>query len=505
MAEIVGLDFGTTNSLVARIVGGRALVLTDEETDLPHPSVVWYHGSDVVIGREAKSQLEKPAIGIVGDIVRSPKAFLGRGETLVVGGVRRSPSDVVAAILGHLKEDAKRRGHDFDRVFITVPVTMDGRGRRELRDAALKAGIRIVQPIHEPLAAIYGYLRGMSDYQRSIQELQGQLILVFDWGGGTLDLTLCHLSGETLIQVANLGDPNVGGDRFDERLRNLVNQRHLEAYELESLDVETNAEKALTQQCESTKIDLSTRPTSTVFVQNYVRSDGPERTLEVVVSRDNLEAATADLVNDGVAAIHRILERVRRQPEGVALCVATGGMVQMPRIRERLLEIFGPLRVPKIDRGDQLIAEGAAWIAHDRARLRLAKPVELLHADESYVTVVPTDAVLPIENEVQQWPLDLYCVDPRDGYAKFHFVRPEWPNRLQAVDRRLPYANLLLGVDSSAEPLRERLHVEVEIDHDLVASITAHSTLADSADAAEVHDLEFGIEIGVDGGPPVDE
>src|SRR6266480_1097731 len=110
MAEIVGLDFGTTNSLVARIVGERPVVLTDEATDLPHPSVVWYHGSEVVVGRDAKSQLEEPAIGIVGDIVRSPKAFLGRGESLIVGGVRRSASDVVAAILGHLKSDASRRG-----------------------------------------------------------------------------------------------------------------------------------------------------------------------------------------------------------------------------------------------------------------------------------------------------------------------------------------------------------------------------------------------------------
>ena len=171
----------------------------------------------------------------------------------------------------------------------------------------------------------------------------------------------------------------------------------------------------------------------------------------------------------------------------------------MPRIRERLLEIFGPLRVPQIEHGDQLIALGAAWIANDRARLRLAKPVELLHADESYVSVVPPDAVLPIENEVSRWPLDVYCVDPRDGYAKFHFVRPEWPNRLQAVDRRLPYANLLVSVDPNALPLRERLNVEIAIDHDLVASISAHSSLFGSSDSTEVHDLEFGIEIGAAG------
>jgi molecular chaperone DnaK (HSP70) len=499
MVEIVGLDFGTTNSLVARVVGEKPIVLTDSTNDLPHPSVVWYHGGEVVVGREAKAQLATPALGIVGDIIRSPKAFLGRGEALVVGGVARSTSDVVAAILAYLKADAAAQGHDFDRAYVTVPVTMDGRGRRELRDAGLKAGIRIVQPIHEPLAAIYGYLRGHDDYLRRIQELQDQLILVFDWGGGTLDLTLCQLGGETLTQVANLGDPNVGGDRFDERLRDLVRERHATAHGLTILNIEPNAEKALIQQCESTKITLSARPSSTVFVQNFIRSDGPERTLEVVVTRDDLERITADLVEAGIAAIHQILERVNRQPEGVALCVATGGMVQMPRIRERLLELFGPLRVPQIERGDQLIAEGAAWIAHDRARLRLAKPVELLHADESYITVIPPDSVLPIENGVDRWPLDLYCVDPRDGYAKFHFVRPKWPKRFQSADERLPYANLLIGVDPNAPPLAERLNMEITIDHDLVAGIHATSSLLRSSDSVEVHDLEFGIELGGNG------
>jgi molecular chaperone DnaK len=122
--------------------------------------------------------------------------------------------------------------------------------------------------------------------------------------------------------------------------------------------------------------------------------------------------------------------------------------------------------------------------------------VELLHADESYVTVVPAVAVLPIENEVGRWPLDLYCVDPRDGYAKLNFVRPEWPNRLQSTDRRLPYANLLLGVDSTATPLTERLNLEIAIDHDMVASISARSSLFGSDDRVEVHDLEFGMELG---------
>jgi molecular chaperone DnaK len=497
MAEIVGLDFGTTNSLVSFVLGSRATALTDKANgDLPHPSVVWFHGTDVVVGRRAKAQLNADDDGFAAGIVRSPKAFLGRGESLVVAGVPRPASDVVAEVFRYLRADASDQGHDFDRAVVTVPVTLDGRGRRELRDAALQAGVRVVQFVHEPLAALYAYLRDQESFGRALSELHDKLVLVFDWGGGTLDLTLCRLSGDTLSQVANLGDRNIGGDRFDERLRNLVVKRHLETLGVRNADIAPGADRTLIQRCEQTKIDLSAQASSTVFVKNYLRSDGPEQTLSVTVTRDDLESLTRDLVDEGIGAVHQLLERVGRPPEAIEICLATGGMVRMPRIRERLDELFGIARVPRLPHGDRIISEGAAWIARDRTRLSLAKPLELLHADDSYVTVLPAGTQLPLENETTRQDLGMYCVDPRDGYAKFHFARPEWPNRTQPFDRRLPYATLLVGVDTSARPLLERLEVEVSIDHDLVAELSARSSLAADVQTTEVHDLEFGLRVG---------
>ncbi len=500
MAEVVGLDFGTTNSLVSTIVGDRPLSLIDEAYgDLPHPSVVWYHGTDVVVGRRAKAQLAEPSAGVAGDIVYSPKAYLGRGESLTVAGVSRHPSDVVGEIFSYLREDAASRGHDFERAVVTIPVTMDGRGRRELRDAALKAGVRVVQFVHEPLAALYAYLRDQESFGRALAQLHDKLVLVFDWGGGTLDLTLCRLTGNTLSQVANLGDRNIGGDRFDELLRNHIVKRHVEAHGLASVDVVPGADKTLIQRCEQTKIALSTDPSSTVFVANYLRTEGAEKTLEVPVTRDDLEALTRELVDEGIGTIHELLDRVGRPPEAIELCLATGGMLAMPRIRERLDEIFGIARIPRLEHRDRIIAEGAAWIAHDQARLSLSKPLELLHADDSWLGVVPANTTLPLENETLRRDLGMYCVDPRDGYAKFHFARPEWPNRVQPSDPRLPYGTLLVGVDSTAKPLLERLEVEVTIDHDLVAGISARSSLFDDGQEVEVHDLEFGLRVGTDG------
>ncbi len=111
---------------------------------------------------------------------------------------------------------------------MTVPVDMDGRGRIELREAARDVGLNIHQFVHEPLAALYAYLRGRGLEQR-VAELGESPILVVDWGGGTLDLTLARIAGRTLVQFGSRGEHRVGGDRFDELIRNHVLQRMLPA------------------------------------------------------------------------------------------------------------------------------------------------------------------------------------------------------------------------------------------------------------------------------------
>src|SRR6266480_6844892 len=235
MATIFGLDFGTTNSVATIIrrpaVGEqeRPLVLTNRSDNRPHPSVVWYRGVDTVVGREAKQQLGQLGLGVFGDIVRSPKIFLGSPAGIGVAGRNLQAVDVVADVLKFLRDDALSRKYPnqpFDRAVFTIPIAMQGGARRELRQAALKANLHVHQFVHEPLAALYGHLRGHRDFDQQIPQLEGQLAIVFDWAGGTLDLTLWKFSAGSLVQVLNLGDPEVGGDKFDLRLVHLVKQRH---------------------------------------------------------------------------------------------------------------------------------------------------------------------------------------------------------------------------------------------------------------------------------------
>ena len=501
---VFGLDFGTTNSLAAYVEGDQAVALLDRH-GRPHPSVVWYHGSECVVGREAKAQLSELSRGVVGDIVRSPKRYLGTGESIHVAGRTFRPAEIVAEIVRHLRGDARSRrlsGQEFDRAVLTIPVHLTGPGRQELREAASAAGIRVDQFVHEPLAALYGYLRPQPDFRLQLAALRDQVVLVFDWGGGTLDLTLCRFERGAVVQIQNLGNDLVGGDRFDERLMNFVKEKHAETHGLASWPGESEAARArLLEECEIAKIELSRRTTHTIFVKNCLRIDGPACNLRVAVTRDDLVSLTCDLVQDGATTVDRLLTSTGQKDAAVAFCLATGGMVRMPYVREQLQQRFGLSRVRFAEYGDRIIAQGAAWIAHDRQRLCLAKPFEILDADNTYVPILHAGQMLPIEGQTKQIPINFYCVDPRDGIAKLQFARPKQPSRVQPPDPRHVYITLTLQVDPLAKPFVERLSVNLTIDENLVVYVSAESTVRLDRVEAAIHDLEFGLRLGSPGEP----
>jgi len=503
MAATFGIDFGTTNSVAAVIepdketarLGARVHV----QDGRPHPSVVWYSGTEPVVGRQAKDQLNDLGLGVFGDIVRSPKMFLGSPTGIYVGGITRQAVDVVADVLRFLRKDAlsrDRRGNPFESAVITIPVTMRGPARAELRQAAQKAGIRIHQFVHEPLAALYGYLRAKPDFRQELANLDRRLVLVFDWGGGTLDLTLCQLQNGVLTQVFNAGDGEVGGDRFDLRVRQLVRQKHEAQYpKTDWSRLQTSAESRLIQACEDAKIALSSRHMTALYVRDVLAVSGPEKDLRLEVSKPELEGCVQDLISKGLSKVETILDLAGVHRGAVEFCLATGGMVSMPAIQEGLREIFGMNRLRLVENAATVISEGAAWIAHDNVGLQLAKPIELLHADNSYVQLIPTGTSLPLDGKAIQHRLDMYCVDPSDGFAKFLFARPQWPGRESHGDARLPYAHLTLPVDSHSRPLLERLKVEVTIDPDLIAEVRAFSLMRHQSREARIHDLEFGLNV----------
>jgi len=503
VAATFGIDFGTTNSLIAVVRSdpetGRQRPFIFLENGRPHPSVVWYHGGTPVAGRRAMDQLSELGLGVFGDIVRSPKMYLGSPAGIPVGGVTRHATDVVADLLRHLRANALDRQYgdnSFERAVVTIPVTMRGQAREDLRQAALKAGIRVHQFVHEPLAALYGHLRSTPDFRQELAGLEGRLVLVFDWGGGTLDLTLCQVREGLMSQVLNAGDRDIGGDFFDLQLRQLVRQRHEDQYPNADLSrLQPHADARLIQACEDAKIRLSARETANVYVPDLLASPGGEKDLQVRIERGEFEESVRDLVRKGLSKIESLLEAAGLHRGAVEFCLATGGMVSMPAIREGLREIFGLNRLRLVENAATVIAEGAAWIAHDNVGLQLAKPIELLHADNSYIKVFPSGTRLPNDGDSISQSIDMYCVDPSDGLAKFYFARPTWPGNESIGDERTPLEFLTIRVDRGSQPFLERLQVEVIIDHNLIANVHARSLMKGDSQRCTIHDLEFGLNL----------
>ena len=499
--RVFGLDFGTTNSLAALVADGEVRALTDDE-EKPHPSVVWYRGSETVVGRAARTHIDSLDGGGAPGFVRSPKMRLRREGPVHVNGRALDPSDIVSEVLAHVRSEAERlHGHRMDRAVMTVPVDFAGPQRRALRQAARKAGISVVHFVHEPAAALYAYVRNQPDFLHQLALLENKAVLVFDWGGGTLDLSVCRILGGVVMQIANRGNNEIGGDRFDERLRNHIRDKHSEQYGIVDLAAreQPGAAAALLNQCELAKIELSDHDRYTVLAKDYLAGAKRERNLSVDITRSELESLSRDLVYKGLQEIDIAMEQARLDRHDIELCIATGGMVNMPAIWNGLVERFGA-RVPTLINRDRIIAEGAAWVAHDELALRLSKPLEILVAGGqgrgNWLPLVDTDFALPVENKTAAAAnRRFYCTDPRDGLAVFELGKPRNVGLVQPEDERETLAVLSLPVDRTARPLLERLECEVQIDHDYIAKVTVISKVENRSESKEIHSLDFGLSL----------
>ena len=419
--------------------------------------------------------------------------YLGR-DSVHIDGVERSPVDIVADVIRHVYDVAKQQQlKETTGAVVTIPVDMDGARRKALRQAFLRADLRVAQFVHEPLAALYGLFRTRG-LQEMAQEYDGKLLLVFDWGGGTLDLTLCRLTGGMMVQISNDGTDEVGGDQFDDTILNYVAKKVSETHRLGNDDhTQTGAKARLLDKCERAKIDLSSRNQVEISVSGFFRGLD-DCDLHYVLRQDELERVVARPLDKGFRRICDLLDDAGFAPEQVALCVATGGMSNMPAVRHRLHELFGPRRVEIPDETATLIAKGAAWIGSDMARLHLAKNVELALARNSYLPLVKAGTAMPQEGDVQRDEYHLYCTDPRDGVAKFQFCAPKRPGRqVRPNDSRINLGMFTIEVDREAPPFRERLELDIQIDDNLILGAHARSLNARKQDRLEIHDLEFGL------------
>jgi molecular chaperone DnaK (HSP70) len=375
---------------------------------------------------------------------------------------------------------------------------MDGRGRKVLREALLAAGVYVDLFVHEPLAALYGFFRDQENFEEAILSYDGKLILVFDWGGGTLDLTLCKIVDGSLVQILNRGNNKVGGDYLDEAILHYVTKEHSIKHGWtvdNALPVNPGMKAKLLTQCEKAKITLSNRERTNIFLPDYFQGEGDSAEIDFWLDRQSMEIVCANIIRQGIEEINLLLaeEHANVDSQTIALCLATGGMVNMPLIKARLTDIFGVSALHISNKGDRIISEGAAWIAHDSVELNLAKPFELVEARNSLLTVIHQGTRLPERGQSIRKEQSMYCSDPRDGKAVFTFKRPQMSYKCAAADPRTTYGSLVVEINPDFPPLEERIQLNVTINDDLI--IRAEALAEDFREPVhiEFYDLEFSL------------
>ena len=349
MARAVGIDLGTTNSVVAVLEAGEPVVVPNAEGARTTPSVVGYSkNGEIVVGEVGKRQ----AITNPDRTVRSVKRHMGdHAWGLDVDGKRWTPQEVSAQILAKLKRDAEAYlGDTVTQAVVTVPAYFDDSQRQATKEAGQIAGLEVLRIINEPTAAALAY---------GLDKQHDQTILVFDLGGGTFDVSLLEI-GEGVFEVkATHGDTQLGGDDWDQRVIDWMVKEFKNNYGID-LGNDRMALQRLKEAAEKAKIELSQVAEATINLPFI--SAGPDGPLhmEMKLTRSELERMTEDLVRRCREPFDLAVKDWGKRVSEIDHIILVGGSTRMPMIQELVKDLTGGKEPHKGVNPDEVVAIGAA-------------------------------------------------------------------------------------------------------------------------------------------------
>jgi molecular chaperone DnaK len=362
-----GIDLGTTNSVISRLVDGRPVPIAIAGDPIV-PSVVLFAGDRVVVGREARNlELEHPE-----QTIRSVKRKMGQDFTYEINGARRTPEEVSAEILRALKEGAAATtGVPVQDVVITVPAYFDDAQRRATLKAGELAGLNVLRLLNEPTSASLVYEK--VDRARATGE--PELILIYDLGGGTFDVSVLECFEGVREVRATTGNSALGGDDFDELLvRHFVDS--LKGRQGVNPSDDPRAMARLRRVAESTKIALSTATSVEVREEFLTKHQGKPIHLELEVTRRELEAMIAPLVDSTLALVRQAVADAKLGDQRLSHICLVGGSTRIPLVRAHLEAELGVDVRDEVD-VDLAVGLGAAI----QAGILLGAPVERILVD----------------------------------------------------------------------------------------------------------------------------
>ncbi|MDR3767063.1 MAG: molecular chaperone DnaK [Butyricicoccus sp.] len=347
MGKIIGIDLGTTNSCVAVMEGGEAVVIANAEGARTTPSVVAFSKTgERMVGQVAKRQ----AVTNADRTIISIKRKMGSDYRVSIDGKQYSPQEVSAMILQKLKADAEAYiGSPVTQAVINVPAYFTDSQRQATKDAGKIAGLDVLRIINEPTAAALAY---------GVDKETEQKVMVYDLGGGTFDVSILDIGDGVLEVLATAGNNHLGGDDFDQRIMDWMVQEFKKS---DGIDLSTDkmAMQRLKEAAEKAKIELSGM-TSTSINQPYITADatGPKH-LELTLSRAKFNELTADLVEATMGPVRQAMSDAGLQPGDLSKVLLVGGSSRIPAVQDAVKNITGKDGFKGIN-PDECVAIGAA-------------------------------------------------------------------------------------------------------------------------------------------------
>src|SRR5919201_1638399 len=322
MARAVGIDLGTTNSVVAVLEGGDPVVIANSEGSRTTPSVVAFaRNGEVLVGQPAKNQ----AVTNVDRTIRSVKRHMGSDWKTEIDGKKYTAQEISARVLMKLKRDAESYlGEDITDAVITVPAYFEDAQRQATKEAGQIAGLNVLRIVNEPTAAALAY--GLDKGEKE------QTILVFDLGGGTFDVSLLEI-GEGVVEVkATNGDNHLGGDDWDERIIKWLVDKFKSAQGID-LTKDKMAMQRLREAAEKAKIELSSQNTATINLP-YITVDADKNPLflDEQLTRAEFQKITQDLPDSTRQPFKSVIADAGISVSDIDHVVLVGGSTRMPAV-----------------------------------------------------------------------------------------------------------------------------------------------------------------------------
>jgi molecular chaperone DnaK len=348
---IVGIDLGTTNSEIAAFVDGKPQVIGNGPQLMLPSCVALSPSGDLLIGQPARNQM----LLYPERTVRSVKRLMGSSERVTLGDKTFSPPEISALILRELARwAAQRLGEPVKKAVITVPAYFSDAQRNATREAGELAGLEVVRIVNEPTAASLAY--GMDT------GTAGRTVMIYDLGGGTLDVSVVRIEGEVTEVLASHGNNHLGGDDFDQKLVDFLLEEFRAKHQIDLRDKHPAAYARLWWAAEAAKKQLSFEPFTRIVEESLVQIDGRALHLDVEISREKYEEMIRPLLDQTLDSASKALSDAGLLPQAVDAVLLVGGSTRTPLVLSLLEKMCG--KAPRQDlHPDLCVALGAGVLA----------------------------------------------------------------------------------------------------------------------------------------------